>query len=321
MGQSWDGISRISLGAFPTPIRQVHLPDGNHFWVKDDGVCSDLYGGNKVRKLQYLLADAKAKGTRRLVVHGDIDSHTVHACCVFGRLAGFEVDAVVFPHAGQSFDSPVLTDLANKGVRVHRKKTMLMAVLWAQILGWCKGSYLVPLGASTPLSTLGYVDAALELIEQVRQGFLPQPTRIYIPFATGGSVAGLLIGLALAGVDTRVVAVQTVDRIIANRNRLECLVKRTLPFVESKDRMFDRCMERLEIIDSNFLGKGYRDVPVAVATAVKTAEQHKLLLEPVFSGKALAALLDQVSRAGDQELLFWNTHDQSHQLNSLVSSQ
>lgn len=309
MGPNWNGISRISLGAFPTPIREVHLPFGTHFWVKNDGVCSDLYGGNKVRKLQYLLADAKAKGTRRLVVHGDIDSHTVHACCVFGRQADFEVDAVVFPHAGQSFDSPALTDLANKGVRVHRKKTMLTAVLWAQILGWCKGSYLVPLGASTPLSTLGYVDAALELIEQVRQGLLPQPKRIYIPFATGGSVAGLLIGLALAGVDTRVVAVQTVERIIANRNRLERLVKRTLPFIESKDRMFHRCMERLEVIDSRFLGKGYRDIPTEVVTAVGTAAQHGLVLEPVFSGKALAALLDQLSKDGEQELLFWNTHD------------
>ena len=106
---------------------------------------------------------------------------------------------------------------------------MLEAVLQAHWIGWRKHGYVVPLGASTPIATVGHVRAALELQEQIRAGLLPEPRSIYLPFATGGSVAGLLIGLTLAGMATRVVAVQTVDGIIANKKRLERLVKRLSP--------------------------------------------------------------------------------------------
>ncbi len=91
-------FQRAAIGEFPTPIRPAVSPEGIRFWVKDDGRCSDVYGGNKLRKLEFLLPHVRRLGKRRLVVHGDIESHTVFACCIWGRVSGFEVDAVVFPH-------------------------------------------------------------------------------------------------------------------------------------------------------------------------------------------------------------------------------
>jgi D-cysteine desulfhydrase len=123
-------------------------------------------------------------------------------------------------------------------------------------------------------------------------------------------VAGLLIGLTLTGMTTRVVAVQTVDDIIANKKRLERLVKKTLAVLGAGSGDFHSCMNRLDFIDRQNLGSGYRDVPPNVAEAVTTALQHGLQLEPVFSGKAFAALLNTLSKFPDGELLFWNTHDQ-----------
>ena len=186
---------------------------------------------------------------------------------------------------------------------------MLAAILQAHWLGWRLRACVVPLGASTSLATLGHVRAALELQEQVRAGVLPEPHRIYLPFATGGSVAGLLIGLALSGAKTRVVAVRTVEGLIANRRRLARLVKRTLELLGFGRWDLERSLQRLELIDDAHLGRGYRNVTETTANAVAVAACHGLRLEPVFSGKAFASLLQALPAFADGELLFWNTHD------------
>ena len=302
---------RIALGRFPSPVRCAQLATGGRFWIKDDGGCSQVYGGNKLRKLEYLLARALRLGKRVLVVHGDVESHTVRASCLLGLQAGLAVHAVVFPHRGQAMDAADLAGLWRSGVRIHRRTSMIGAICHAHWLGWRLGAVVVPLGASTPDATLGYVGAAFELLEQVRQGLLPEPRRIYIPFATGGSVAGLMIGLALAGGQTRVVAVQAVDNVIANSGRLKRLVKQTLTLPGFDRRMFGCCMRRLELIDRRYLGRGYRDIPPATQAAVKLAAHHGLALEPAFSGKAFAAMLDALPEFPHGELLYWNTHHQS----------
>jgi D-cysteine desulfhydrase len=303
---------RVSLGTFPSPVRRETLDNGSHFWIKDDGGCCEIYGGNKVRKLEYLLADAQRNGKRILVVHGDIESHTVQACGLLGRKLELEVHAVVFPHRGQSFDAPELVRLKHAGVHVHPRRSMLTTILHAHWAGWRMNACVVPLGASTPVATLGYVQAALELLEQVRQGHLPEPRRIYLPFATGGSVAGLLVGLALADAKTRVVAVRTVESVIANRRRLERLVKGTLELLGLDRQYLGLCLHRLELIDSRQLGRGYRATTSTTKEAVAIAATHDLSLDPVFSGKAFASMLDALPGFPDGDLLFWNTHDQQH---------
>jgi D-cysteine desulfhydrase len=308
--KSLDRFPRLSLGRFPSPVRQVTLENDFRFWIKDDGLCSEFYGGNKLRKLEYLLAAVQRNQKGALVVHGDVESHTVQACGILGRRAGLDVNAVVFRYRGQSFNAPELARLREIGVRIHQRSTMLATVLHAHWIGWRMNARVVPLGASTPVATLGHVRAALELVEQVRAGLLPQPRRIYIPFATGGSVAGLLIGLTATGSTTRVVAVQTVETIIANRRRLERLLKNTLSLLDFGEVSLERCLNQLEMIDDHQLGRGYRDVPAGTRAAISVGAKYELYLDPAFSGKAFAALLEALPQSPNGELVFWNTHDQ-----------
>lgn len=309
---SLDQFPRISLGTFPSPLTQATLENGRRFWIKDDGGCAEIYGGNKVRKLEFLLAAAQHARKNGLVVHGDVESHTVQACGLLGRKLGLAVQAVVFPCRGQSFEAPELARLNKVGVRIHRRRSMLTTVLCAHWIGWRTSAWVVPLGASNSLATLGHVRAALELLDQLRERHLPEPRRIYLPFATGGSVAGLLIGLALAGATTRVVAVQTVESFIANRRRLGRLVRSTLALLGLGAEDFGRCLRQLELIDSRYLGRGYRDVPTRTETALATAAKQGLRLESAFSGKAFAAMLDALPEFPNDELLFWNTHDRQN---------
>jgi D-cysteine desulfhydrase len=331
----------------PSPVGTIRSPGGQRFWLKDDGGISPVYGGNKARKLGALFALARRRGATRLVVHGDIESHTVMAVGLLGRAAGFAVDAVLFAHRGQSFAVSGVERLRAAGVRLHRAGSMLAAVLRAHGMALRRDAFLVPLGGSTPESSVGYAQAVRELLDQVNTGLLPAPDAIYMPFATGGSVAGLLIGLAASKSPARVVAVQAVESIIANRRRLAALIRRTLAWLRTTqgapragsgetgaDNPCDNpceacagldardCLARLRCIDARFLGRGYRDVPAPVVSAVSFARQAGLELEPAFSGKALACLLadlDGPCPAGDgggatgcgRHLLFWNTHARS----------
>jgi D-cysteine desulfhydrase len=311
--ESLDSIPRLALGNLPSPVRLGQLSEGRAFWIKDDGRIADAYGGNKIRKLEYLLGAASKAGIRVLVTHGDVESHTVQATGILGAREGFSVHAVVFSHRGQSFAAPEVVRLESARAVIHQRRTMLGAVLHAHWLALRQKGFLVPLGATTPVSTLGFVRAALELDEQVHVGLLPEPKCIYLPFATCGSVAGLLIGLAFTSMHTRVVAVQTVERIIANRNRLERLVREALSLLNINRDESKRCLDRLDTIDSRFLGRGYRDVDKRTQDAVASAATCGLHLEAAFSGKAFASLLEALPNCNDADLLFWNTHDQSRE--------
>lgn len=306
---SLDRFARVSLGRFPTPVHEIALGRGRCVWVKDDGACSDLYGGNKVRKLEYLFADARRKGRTRLIVHGDTGSHTVMASALHGRRCGFAVDAVVFPCREDAEAQAGPRRLADAGVSVTRRRHMIQVLALAHILRLRRDSYLVPLGASTALTTLGYVRAALELCRQVKEGLTPEPNRIFVAHATGGTVAGLLIGLAMASSPAKVVAVQTAERVIAGLRPLSRLVRQTLDTLDARDALYRPSMDRLERIDDRFLGMGYRDVPTAAQASVKRAADCGLPLEAVFTGKAMAALLAESDASPSRTYLFWNTHD------------
>lgn len=307
-----DRIPRLSLGTFPTPARRLAGPRGKSFFLKDDGVCSDLYGGNKVRKLEYLLAQARETGAERLVSFGDADSHNLAALCTFGSLEGFEVKVVVFPFDRHSDLDGCQRILSAPGVRVVVRKRMGTAWISARLSGLSRSDMWVPLGSSSPLTSLGYVRAAMEFCEQIDEGLLPVPEKIFIAFGTGSSVAGLLVGFSLLGFPARVVAVRTVDRFIASARRLRSLVKGTLRILgfPSPSR-FARAMERLDRIESSYLGAGFRDRTPESFRAIEFMEERHCRLEPVYTAKAMAALLDELPRHPENKLVFWNTHDQN----------
>jgi 1-aminocyclopropane-1-carboxylate deaminase/D-cysteine desulfhydrase-like pyridoxal-dependent ACC family enzyme len=92
-------IARLSLGTYPTPVHELTQASrgGCSLWVKRDDLTGEAYGGNKVRKLEYLLADARARGATRLVTIGAVGSHHVLATTLYGRREGFAVEAALVP--------------------------------------------------------------------------------------------------------------------------------------------------------------------------------------------------------------------------------
>lgn len=302
-------IPRLSLGRFPTPVKRISIANGKSCWIKDDGSCALDYGGNKVRKLEYLLAHVKAKGFKRLVVPGDIGSHTVLACCVHGSSAGFDLTAVVYPHLKGLNHAQELSSLKELGVEVLVKRNLLCVIASSRFIAWRDNGFQIPFGASSPHSTLGYVAAAVELSEQIDKGEISPIGTIFVPLGTGGTVAGLLAGFALIDLPVKVVAVQSVEAVFANVSFIKKQVRNVLNLIGRRD-LFGKAMERLMRLEGGYLGGGYRVETDSSVSAVKMAAQQGFALEPAFTGKAMAAVIDHVCVDEHDRVLFWNTHDQ-----------
>jgi D-cysteine desulfhydrase len=176
------------------------------------------------------------------------------------------------------------------------------------LLGRSRGARWIPPGGGTPLGALGFVNAALELAAQVRAGVLPAPARIVVPLGTGGTTAGLLVGLELAGLPSRVIAARVVPRIVANRGHVLWLAWRTahlLRKLSGADVPSPRG-SRLEIVQDVYGGAYGRETERGREAAERYRAWSGRPLDPTYSAKALAAAL-ALPEGGPT--LFWLTYD------------
>jgi 1-aminocyclopropane-1-carboxylate deaminase/D-cysteine desulfhydrase-like pyridoxal-dependent ACC family enzyme len=250
-----------------------------------------------------------------VITFGGIGSNHVVATGLYSRLLDLRCAAVVFPqpmsiHVRQN----LLVDQA-AGVRLHpiRSKYLVPkggADLWTRLrLTEGRGFHLIAPGGSSPMGAAGMVTAGLELAAQVREGLLPEPDELYLPLGSMGTAAGIAIGLALAGLRTRVHAVRVVDRLLANSLLTRRTIRQTLALLQS------RCgglpdVEPEVTIRQGFFGKAYGHYTLAGQEAIATLRRDEgLELEGTYSGKAFACLLDdarQGTRRG-RTTLFWIT--------------
>ena len=173
---------------------------------------------------------------------------------------------------------------------------------------------IIPMGGSSPIGISGFVNAALELAEQIRNGEIPEPDRIYVPMGTMGTAVGLMLGLKVAGLKSQVIGVRVIDETIANKRRLSQLFSKTSTFLHSLDPSFPK----LELSSNDaycrgdFFGNQYALFTKEGMAAVTRMEQNEdIKLEGTYTGKAFAALISDVEKYNlrDRVILFWNTHN------------
>lgn len=318
--------------ALPTPVEPldrlgaaIGLGSGR-LLVKRDDLASTRYGGNKVRKLEHLLADARARGRRAVVTLGAIGSHHALATAIFGRETGLRAHLALYPQPVTAHVREVLKLDARAGADlVLAGSIATVPVAVARAAGRAlrqdgEAPYYVPAGGSGALGTLGFVSAALELCEQVRAGQAPPPEFVYVAAGTCGTLAGLALGFKLAALDdpglfgrTRVIGVRVVPRAIANRRRALGLARRALrrlraaapaevPALAVSPFDFDLLHEHC--------GPGYGFETAAAAEAARrAAELAGLVLDPTYTAKAFAGLTAHVRgpARGRGTHLFWHT--------------
>ena len=311
------GSNSIALGTYPTPVtrlveveRTFGAAPGVELWCKHDDVTSALYGGNKVRKLEHLLVEAQAKGARRVVTIGAVGSHHVLATTLYGKRAGFEVEAVLAPQPRTSHVEEVVRIVASLGVRafpVASYAAVPFAIARRLRAGDRGAAYFVPPGGSSVTGSLGYVEAAMELADQIARGELPRPRTVVVALGSGGTVAGLLVGFLRAGLLTpsadapamELLAAQVVDPPLASAPAtlaLSLAICRRLR--EPLGRATIATLSRALRVVRSQLGGGYGHPTEAGQRATALALADGLTLDATYTAKAFAAALDEVRARG-----------------------
>jgi D-cysteine desulfhydrase len=310
-----DRLPWRSLGRYPTPVQELEGPtSGARLFVKRDDLSSTLYGGNKVRKLEFLLAEAATSGGRGLITLGGIGSNHALATALHGREAGFTVDLVLYDQPLSRNVERNLGGFLEAGAMLHHAGSTARAFVHARNLYTKRRRagafpYFIPVGGTSRLGCVGHVSGALELAEQVHAGALPEPDILFVALGTSGTAAGLIAGLKLAGLRTRVAAVQVADRIAANSVVVRFFAQRTLDWLRSLDPAVPPLRvtsDDFQVL-SNYFGRGYGHSTPAAEEALRS-QAGNLSLETTYTGKALAACLDFCrSCPVSSTVLFWNT--------------
>lgn len=310
----------ISLGHFPTPVERLQNLetrfDCDSLWIKRDDLSGELYGGNKVRTLEFSIAEALKQNAEMVISYSALGSNWPLACTIYARANGLGSEVFYLPYP---MDTVKKRNLYITNQLAHKTQTarslFTFPILFFKGLQKAKKEhkvYLMPPGGTSGVTTLGFVEAVLELQRQCQEGQMPVPDYIICPLGSGGTAAGLAIGLSLIGWHTRVIAVRIVDLIVANRWTLNYLIRRTLNVLRkyaSKLELESDPAKRV-IIEHHYVGKGYAK-PLALAEECMRMGQSEenLRLDSTYTGKAFAAMYELIKNDDfrNKSILFWQT--------------
>ncbi len=300
----------VSLGNYPTPVQPLSVGRADIF-IKRDDLSAQPYGGNKVRKLEFLLAAARLRGAHRLITVGAAGSHHALATTIFGKQLGFNVSLVLFPQPLTDHVRDILLlDVAyGAELRFTRRMETVPAALFAASMRYRREkAVVIPSGGSDAVGTLGYVNAALELAAQIRAGDAAQPTTVVVAAGTLGTTAGLALGFAMAELPVRIVGARITSRIVTNERVLirlirgaEDILRRAgMPGAYAK-----RAIDSVELRHEH-IGRGYGIATEDADAATVLFEGIGIHLDPTYTAKAAAALLRTVETVPGP-VLFWHT--------------
>jgi D-cysteine desulfhydrase len=316
-------VPRIPLSTGPSPVsplgRLAASLGRDDIWLKNDGLFGTVYGGNKPRKLQFVLADSLQRGAKTVLTTGTIGTNHGLATAIYARELGLRAGLLLTYEEPSAETVSTLLQIAATGATLHYTRSYPLTALAAPYFiarYWLRDRrrpYLLGPGGSSVLASLGYADAAFELADQVRAGELPEPTSIVIPLGTGGTVAGLLAGLRLAGLDSRIIAVTATRAPTTWRPLVMRLARAITRRIARESGERDVARVRLDglQIARDWVGPGLgRASEAGAASQAALRELEGLDLDPVYTAKSMAALID-LSRAGRLKgpVLFWHTYN------------
>jgi D-cysteine desulfhydrase len=314
-------LPRLALSQGPSPVAQLTQLGSKAVWIKNDGLYGTVYGGNKPRKLEFILPDVRRKGAASIITFGGLGTHHGLATALYGRQQGLRTILLL---VDQPVDDTVrrhLCWLHQAGAILYytataRRTRLLAPLILLRHADWRRRKlpYFLRPGGSTPLATLGYVNAALELAEQVAARELPEPETIVVALGSAGTAAGLALGLRLAGLTSRLLAVQVSDILPLTPETVARLANATAELMRRRGAALPSAeIEPAAItVLSDWLGDGYgHPTPEAERAQALLQEREGLALDLTYTAKAMAALLALLEdgRLGKGPTLYWHTYN------------
>jgi D-cysteine desulfhydrase family pyridoxal phosphate-dependent enzyme len=302
-------IPRVRFAHLPTPVEMLprlsaHL-GGPKILVKRDDLTGLAFGGNKIRKLEFLLAEAQAHGAKTIITAGAVQSnHCRQTAAACARL-GFDCQLVLSGSKPAMANGNLLLDQLFKAKVIwttleERDQALQQAFQTAWEAG--QRPYLIPYGGSNATGATGYVFAMKELLDQGCH-----PDWIVFASSSSGTQAGLVSGSRLFGYQGKVLGISVDESEADLRMKVANLANDTADGLGEKLKVLPNDV----LVSADYLGGGYGVMGTAEVEAIRTfARLEGLLLDPVYTGRAAAGLIDLINKKffkADETVLFWHT--------------
>ncbi len=317
-----DVLPRVDL-ITPTPVQQLaslaHSVGADSLWIKRDDLTAPACGGNKARKLEFILPEIRAAGKTRVVTIGGTGSTHCRATAIHAAQQGISSTLILFDQAETEEVRQNLSCCEDHADRIIRTRSVMAAAAHFHVHQrlTLPEAYFLPAGGTLPASTWGYVNTAFELKRQIDSGELPVPGSIFVTLGTGGTLAGLELGLRLAGLETKLFGVRVVPCGVYARDRFDGertvsrLVRACLGHLqehEPQTRSF-QWSPGFKILHE-YVGQGY-GVPTAEGQRAANLMRQTtgIALDPTYTAKTFAAVLDHIRDHPHPEkpVLYWHT--------------
>lgn len=311
-----NNLSRFKLAEYPTPIHFLKTLttafDGPDIYMKRDDLISLGMGGNKVRKLEFLIGEALEQRKDTLVTAGGIQSNHCRLTAASARRAGLDCHLVL---NGVPPDTPNGNLLLDNlfGAHIHycdrKERDSMLYQVADELAENGKKPYVIPVGGSNSTGSVGYVDAMFELEIQLKEMNLT-PDAIVFASSSGGTQAGLTLGARITGFKGQVLGI-SIDQVKTGTASflpvLTRIVNETAKRIDSDIAMTESDFS----LDCNYLGAGYAVPGDLEFDAIRDLARYEgILLGPVYTARAMGALLDMIQKnvfKKDQSVLFWHT--------------
>ncbi len=304
---------REPLAKLPTPLldlpRLSTVLDGPRLLIKRDDLGGFALGGNKVRKLEFFLADAREAGADVLVTCGGVQSNHCRVTAAAAARAGMRCVLVLSGTAPGRFIGNLFLDQLF-GAELHfvetrEERAPRMEALAAECATKGLRPYVIPLGGSTPLGAYAYVEAVKEFAQQCRLLSMPISTIVHAS-SSGGTQAGLVVGCLAEELPTRVVGISADEK----KDDLTRMVNDIAQALAERSGLPAPRKDQIEVLD-DYVGNGYGVPTDASEEATRLfARLEGIVLDSTYTAKAAAGLIDLVRRGRfkrDEMVCFWHT--------------
>ncbi|MBI4278679.1 MAG: D-cysteine desulfhydrase family protein [Armatimonadetes bacterium] len=312
-------LPRIRLASLPTPLeeapRLAEALSGPRIFIKRDDLTGLALGGNKARKLEFLMGEARARGCDVVITTGAVQSNHARQTAAAARKVGLHAVLVLSGEESAELQGNLLLDhLLGAEVRVIQSTEQYVMLATMEDVArefTARGHrpYVIPSGGATAVGALGFVEAVIELISQMNVLGV-KADAIVTSSGTGGTQAGLYVGCKTMASNIDVIG-------ISPGSSRDVVTRRVLGIVEDLTRLLKlefRAHPDDIIVYDEYRGAGYGILSPECADAIRlVARTEGILLDPVYTGKAMAGLIDLVRKGrfgATQTVVFWHTGGQ-----------
>jgi len=323
----FEAMPRVKLADLPTPLEELknlrRLIGGPRLFIKRDDKTGFAYGGNKLRKLEYLLGDALQQGADTVITSGAAQTNHGRLTAAAAAKLGLQCILVLTEPQPERWEANLILDRLF-GAELHFVNIdpatppgeqnraylaggdLLIEKIVSKLKAEGRKPYVIPRGGRSLPGTCGYILAVLELYQQlVAEGITAD--YIVLPAATGSTMTGVLLGTRICNLGSKVIGISVSRSVAEGRELVSEEFNRDAAALGYSWRIEPA---EIEITDA-YLGEGYALPTPATYDAIKLlARQEGILLDPVYSGKAMAGLIDLIRRGyfrPDETVVFIHT--------------